>query len=155
MWTLNNQQTDSLRRKQSIPSRENVQDKDKKRGKNSANSRNDKQLLKSNADEGKCSSLRCCFLNFRALSNGLECQAQRGWTWSEMHWRATDHFYMRMSARNDKINWKTEFRTHFPVPSYKQWPQITGQARENKNLNKSNGGKTRKKTDASNMTGII
>ena len=153
-WTTSRILTDSLRRKESIPSGENVQDKDKNRGKNSANLRNDKQLLKSNADKGKCSSIRCCFLNSRALSNGLECQAQRG---LDMIWNALTchHFYMRMSARNDNINWKAEFRTHFPVPSYKQWPQITGQARENKNLNKSNGGKTRKKTNASNMTGII
>lgn len=154
-WTTSWILTDSFRKKESIPSGQNVQDKDKNRGKNSANLRNGKQLLKSNADKRKCSSIRCCFLNLRALPMGLECQAQGGWIWSEMHWHATDHFHMRMSARNDKINWKAEFRTHFPIPSYKQWPQITGKARENKNLNKSIGYKTSKETNASNMTGII
>ena len=80
----------SLRKKESIPSGENVQDKDKNRGKNSTNLRNGKQLLKSNADKGKCSSIRCCFLNFRALSNGPWMPGPGGldmiWNALTCHW---------------------------------------------------------------------
>lgn len=78
----------------------------------------------------------------------------RGWdvVWDALrcHWPLP---YMRTSDRQDKINGKAKCRMHLHMPSYKQWPQITGQARGTKDLEQSNDNKTRKET-AGNITEV-